>query len=129
MESGNTDLRPAPERLNSGTRINVNGKGKGAQRAIVRLRGTECIAVCILFPRTALAIARLFRGIWRFIPVRAGGGKERKIPLQSRKARKGYAKEHKNSFAESLRSWRLGERLRTAPIYLQGRPLWPSGRS
>ena len=32
-----------------------------ALRAIVRLRGTECIAVRILLPRTALAIARLVR--------------------------------------------------------------------
>ena len=48
-----------------------------ALRAIVRLRGTECIAVSILLPRTALAIARLVRGYWWFSPVGAGSGREK----------------------------------------------------
>ena len=80
-----------------------------ALRAIVRLRGTECIAVSILLPRTALAIARLVRGYWWFSPVGAGSGRVSKITSQSRKDRKGYAKERKKSFAESMRSWLRGE--------------------
>ena len=54
-----------------------------ALRAIVRLRGTECIAVCILLPRTALAIARLVRGYWGFSPVGAGSGMEKNTIAKS----------------------------------------------
>ena len=80
-----------------------------AQRAIVRLRGTECISLCFFDSRTALAIARLVRGYWWFSPAGAGSGRVSKITSQSRKDRKGYAKERKKSFAESMRSWLRGE--------------------
>ena len=60
IECSERNQRPASERLNSGTRRNVC-----ALRAIVRLRGTECIPVGIFDPRTALVITRLVRGYLR----------------------------------------------------------------
>ena len=48
-----------------------------ALRAIVRLRGTECMVDCIFLPRTALAIARLVRGYWRFSPAGAVSSREK----------------------------------------------------